>query len=135
MENYDDCTTDKLIADGELGLKIHNTNKSDRSIKAAIADPEGKVTEISGYLNGNGLISSENIYEDLVLIKIDQEIEAGSKIFVLVKLQDDLKGYDTEDGIFDGICLNEETVTVYIDGGEVQEVLEEADLRITNDIQ
>ena len=135
MENYDDCTNDKPIADGDLGLKIHNANKSDRSIKAAIADPKGKVTEISGYLYDNGLISSENDYEDSAKIEIDQEIEAGSTVFVRVKFQDDLKGYDTEDGIFDGMCHNEETVTAYIDGGAVQEVLAEADLRITNDIQ
>ena len=135
LENYDDCTNDKPVADGELGLKIHNKNKPDRSIKAAIADPEGKVTEISGYLYDNNLISSSNNYEDSALIEIDQEIEAGSTVFVLVKFQDDLKGYDTGDGIFDGMCHNEETVTAFIAGEAAQEVIAEADLRITNDIQ
>jgi hypothetical protein len=130
FENYDDCTNEDP-ADGELGLEIHNKKKLDRSIKAAVADPEGNVTEISDYLYDNDLISSVNNFEDSALIEINQEIEAGSTVFVLVKFQDDLRGYDTEDGIFDGMCHNVETVTAHIGENQVS-VDAEADLRITN---
>ena len=127
IENYSDCT---IGVDHMLNL--HNDKKLDRSVKVAIADPNGDVTEITGelYDGVNGSISP--ISTSSATVNIDREIDAGSTVYVLVKFQDDLKGFDTGNGIFDDMCHNTETVIANIGGDDFSGVVAEADLRITN---
>ena len=127
IEDYSDCTTGV-----DHMLNLHNDKKLDRSVKVAIADPNGDVTEITDELYDgiNGSISP--ISTSSATVNIDREIDAESTVYVLVKFQDDLKGFDTGDGIFDDMCHNTETVIANIGGDDLGGIVAEADLRITN---
>jgi len=103
----------------------------------AIADPDGDVTEITDeiYDGVGGEISS--IDNDSAHVDILRDIPVGSTVYVLVKFQDDLKGVDTEDGIFDAMCDNSEWVHALdeVDPDTFESVFEahaDAALRISN---
>ena len=63
-------------------------------------------------------------------VDIEQNIPAGSTVFVLVKFQHDMKNFDTGNGDFDGMCDNTEEVDAFL-LGQVASVTAEASLRIT----
>lgn len=131
LENYTQCTNPDGNDNTDDGLLTFVSKKIDRNVKVAIADSDGNVTEITDFLYDG--IDGE-IVADLnsTEVLIDHEIPANSTIYVLVKFQDDLKGVDTGDGIFDEMCHNSETVVANIGGNDLGGVVAEADLRITN---
>ncbi|MFB5624952.1 MAG: hypothetical protein ACE5RP_08590, partial [Nitrosopumilus sp.] len=130
LENYTQCTNPDGNDNTDDGLLTFVPKKIDRNVKVAIADSDGNVTEITDFLYDG--IDGE-IVSDLnsTSVVIDHEIPANSTIYVLVKFQDNLKGFDTGDGTFDEMCHNTETVIANIDG-DLPGVIAEADLRITN---
>lgn len=133
-ENYDDCV-DGDVGGGGVDIKLLTpAAKPDRAVKAAIADPDGFVTEITDDLYDSGAITFSG---DEGHVDILQEIPAGSTVFVLVKFQDDMKGFDTG-GDFDGMCDNTEWVHVLEEVGEddfetIFDAHADAALRITNE--
>ena len=142
-ENYDDCTDQDGLSPsaGEdlLGLLPHNKNNPIQSVKAAIAAPNGDVLEITDDLLDSGAITSGNGFAESAHVDILQEIPAGSTVYVLVKFRDDLKGFDTGDGFFDGMCDNNEMVSelVEVEDNVFEEgfmVQADAALRIANDL-
>lgn len=139
-ENYDDCTDqdEESPTGGEdpLGLKLHNQKKLDRSVKVAIATPNGDVTEITDEIYDGMGGSITDINDDSAHVEINREFPEGSILYLLVKFQDTLKNFNTDDGIFDGMCKNTETVHPFIDGVVVESssTTVMAELRITNDI-
>ena len=131
-EDYELCTNpDGDVETDEDGILKFVSKKITRNVKVAIADPNGDVTELTDdlYDSVGGEIEA-GVNSAHVLI--DQEIPADSTIYVLVKFQDNLKGFDTGDGIFDDMCHNTETVVANIGGDDLSDVIAEADLRITN---
>ncbi len=132
-ENYGDCT-DQNPAQGPDAMDIKFVSKKDtRNVKVAIADPDGDVTEITGEIyNGiGGAITS--IDDDSAHVDVLRDIPAGSMVYVLVKFQDDLKGFDTGDGNFDAMCDNNEIVDVLDENGDtVFSTQADAALRISN---
>lgn len=142
-ENYDDCTDqdEQSPSAGEdlLGLLPHNKNNPIQSVKVAIAAPNGDVLEITDDLLDSGAITSGNGFAESAHVDILQEIPAGSTVYVLVKFRDDLKGFDTGDGFFDGMCDNNEMVSelVEVEDNVFEEgfmVQADAALRIANDL-
>ncbi|MFB5606496.1 MAG: hypothetical protein ACE5RI_01160 [Candidatus Nitrosomaritimum yanchengensis] len=130
LENYTQCTNPDGNDNTDDGLLKFVSKKIDRNVKVAIADSDGNVTEITDFLYDG--IDGEIIADlNSTSVVIDHEIPANSTIYVLVKFQDDKKGFDTGDGIFDEMCHNTETVIANIDG-DLPGVIAEADLRITN---
>jgi len=134
-EDYDDCTDQDVDGD-DMDLKLVFKTGT-RNVKVAIADPDGDVTEITDeiYDGVGGEITS--IDNDSAHVDILRDIPAGSTVYVLVKFQDDLKGVDTEDGIFDAMCDNSEWVHVLdeVDPDTFESVFEahaDAALRISN---
>jgi hypothetical protein len=130
LENYTQCTNPDGMDNTDDGLLTFVSKKIDRNVKVAIADSDGNVTEITDSLYDGidgEIVANLNSTEVL----IDHEIPANSTIYVLVKFQDDLKGFDTVDGTFDEMCHNTETVIANIDG-DLPGIVAEADLRITN---
>ena len=141
-ENYDDCIDQGVLpagADDLMDLKLlAPADKPSRAVKIAIADSSRDVTEITDeiYDGIGGEITS--IDNNSAHVDILREIPAGSTVYVLVKFQDDLKGYDTGDGFFDGMCDNNEMVSELVE--EPDDVytpdfsdLANAALRIGND--
>ena len=125
-ELYEDCTDN----DGILKLLAPNA-KPERAVKVAVADSNDDVTELTDdlYDGVGGSIAADNIQAE---IHIEQSIEAGSTVYVLVKFQHNLKGEVFPGGLVDVMCHNEESVTASIDGLPDASVDVDADLRITN---
>jgi len=123
-ENYDDCTT-------EQGLLKHVSQKPTRNVKVAIAAPNGEVTEFTDDLTAGigGMIMAD---DESAHVHLTDQILAGSTVYVLVKFQDDLKGFDTVDGNFDDMCDNSEDVEATVNDFPTAELTVEASLRITN---
>ena len=111
-ENYNDCTNPDGDSETNDGMLQFVSKKIDRNVKVAIAAPNGDVTELTGdlYSGVGGSISADI---DQAVVLIDQDIPAGSTAYVLVKFQDNLKGFDTGDGVFDDMCDNSEVVESY----------------------
>ena len=131
-ENYDDCTNPD--ADPETdddGMLKFVSKKIDRNVKVAIATPNGDVTELTDDLY-DGVGGSITADIDQAVVLIDQDIPAGSTVYVLVKFQDNLKGFDTGDGTFDDMCDNSEVVEAIFDGEDNESHTFDASLRITN---
>lgn len=124
-ENYEDCTDTQGL------IQLHNSKKLSRSVKIAIADIDGNVTEITDniYDGIGGNITSIN--STSAHIELTDPISAGSTVYVLVKFQNDLKGFDTGNGEFDEMCDNSEEVVATIDQDSTVKVAN-ASLRITN---
>ena len=123
-ENYDDCTTVQVL------LK-HVSQKPTRNVKVAIANPDGEVTELTDDLtDGIGGMIMAN--DESAHVHLTDQILAGSTVYVLVKFQDDLKGFDTVDGNFDDMCDNSEDVEATVNDFPTAELTVEASLRITN---
>lgn len=124
-ENYGDCTE---AGNGILKL-LAPSNKPQQAVKAAIADPDGDVTEITGDVD-----VTFGLNDDSAHVEISGPIAADSTVYVLVKFQDDLKGADAEDdGTFDEMCDNNEMVDVLDDAGEIVfSTQADAALRISN---
>lgn len=121
LEEYSDCTVTEEM------LQLHNQNKQSRSVKVAIADPSGDITEITDdiYDGIGGQIL--NIDDSSAEIEIDQAIDGGSVVYVLVKFQDHLKN-ETWTG--DLTCNNSETVDAII-GPNTSGMTADASLKIT----
>jgi hypothetical protein len=139
-ENYGDCINQEP-ADGPdaMDLKLLSPeNKPTRAVKAAIANPDGMVTEITDDLYDTNAITFDGV-DDSAHVDILQEIPSGSTVYVLIKFQDDLKDYDTENGFFDAMCDNNEMVSelVEVEDNVYEEeppVQADAALRIANDL-
>jgi len=130
-ENYNDCTNPDGDSETDDGILQFVSQKIDRNVKVAIAAPNGDVTELTGdlYSGVGGSISADI---DQAVVLIDQDIPAGSTAYVLVKFQDNLKGFDTGDGVFDDMCDNSEVVEAIYDGADNESHTFDASLRITN---
>jgi len=121
IENYSDCT------DTQSMLELHNDKKQSRSIKIAIADPSGDVTEITDDIYdgiGGQIVSIDDLSAE---IEIDQAIDAGSMVYVLVKFQDQLKN---EEWLGDLTCTNSESVDATV-GLNISGMTADASLKIT----
>ena len=121
VEDYSDCTVNQEM------IQLHNSKKQSRSVKIAIADPLGDVTEITDdiYDGIGGQIVS--IDDSSAEIEIDQAIESGSMVYVLVKFQDQLKN---EQWSGDMTCTNSETVDATV-GLNTSGMTADASLKIT----
>ncbi len=123
-EIYDDCTDD-----GE-GILQFVSRKITRNVKVAIADSNDDVTELTDdlYNDVGGSIEATLAQAD---VHIEQPIEAGSTVYVLVKFKDNPSNIEVDDGEVDVMCNNRENVTADIFDQEVS-VSVDASLRITN---
>ena len=123
-EDYSDCTDS-----GNGILKLHNKNALN-SVKVAVADSNDDVTELTDDLYEEN-IGSISFVGDSALVDIDQFIEAGSTVYVLVKFQDNLKGFNMGEE-FDVMCDNTESVDAIVSDETVGSKAADASLRITN---
>lgn len=123
-EDYSDCTDS-----GDGILKLHNKNALN-SVKVAVADSNNDVTELTDELYEEN-IGSISFVGDSALVDIDQFIEAGSTVYVLVKFQDNLKGFNMGEE-FDVMCDNTESVDAIVSDETVGSKAADASLRITN---
>ena len=118
-ENYGQCTNSILQLLG-------SSQNIETALKAAIADPNGDVTEIS---SKDILVPPMTTSSATVLIP--GPIDGGSKVFVLVKFQDNLKGTTYPNGVIDVMCDNSEDIKATIGSDEFSDSVQAA-LRITN---
>jgi hypothetical protein len=126
-EDYSDCV-DGDLENGEVDIKLLGpAGKQERAVKVAIADPDGIATEISKDLYDADAITFTG---DQAHVVIEQDIPAGSTVFVVVKFQHDMKNFDTDNGDFDGMCDNTEKVDAFLLDQD-DSVTAEASLRIT----
>ena len=79
-------------------------------------------------MNIGGSISADG---NSALVEIDQFIEAGSTVYVLVKFQDNLKGFNMGPD-FDLMCDNTESVDAIVSDETVGSKSADASVRITN---
>ena len=130
-ENYSDCTNPDgdLETDDDGILKLHN-KKDVNNVKIAVADSNDDVTELTDDLM-DGIGGSISADGNSALVDIDQFIEAGSTVYVLVKFQDNLKGFNMGEE-FDLMCDNTESVDAIISDQTVGSKSAEASVRITN---
>ncbi len=129
-EFYTDCT---MGGNGILKL-LSPAAKPERAVKVAIADPLplDLVTEKTDDLSDNigGSITADI---DSALVQITEPIPAGSKVYVLVKFQDNLKGEVFAGGAVDVMCDNSEDVDAFL-LGQTASATVDASLRITNQV-
>ena len=123
-EDYSDCTDS-----GNGILKLHNKNALN-SVKVAVADSNDDVTELTDDLYEEN-IGSISFVGDSAIVDIDQFIEAGSTVYVLVKFQDNLKGFNMGEE-FDLMCDNTESVDAIVSSETVGSKSADASVRITN---
>jgi len=128
-ENYGNCT--------DVELELLNQNNLSRNVKAAVANSNGNVTEVTDRLyNGTdpGVVFVGITDNNSTTVKINDTdlLTDGSTVFVLVKFDDQLKGvnYDSINGTMPFTCLNEEVVTSTI-GEDLFDLTFNATLRFT----
>ncbi len=134
-EDYSECFTDEgEYTEGDMDMLKFVSKKPTRNVKVAVADSNGDVTELTDLLYDipGAIVAGSS--GAMIWIEDETHLTEGSTVYVLVKFQDALKGFDTGDGDFDDMCMNTETVTPVIDETDQPVVAASADLRITNDI-
>jgi len=101
-----------------------------RNVKVAIADSNDDVTELTDnlYDDVGGSIDATLAQAD---VHIEQPIEAGSTVYVLVKFKDNPSNIEVDDGEVDVMCDNVENVSAEI-FDQMVSVSVDASLRITN---
>jgi len=122
-EIYEDCT-------GDDGILQFVSKKMTRNVKVAIADSNDDVTELTDdlYDGVGGSIDANLAQAD---VHIEQPIEAGSTVYVLVKFKDNPSNIEVDEGVVDVMCHNVENVSAEIFDQRVL-VSVDASLRITN---
>lgn len=107
VERYDDCTVTKLNGLTVPMLELLGSKQNiETALKAAIAAPNGDVTEISS----KDIVT--NMDDSSATVVIQGPIDAESTVYVLVKFSDALSGQDVTLPVS---CTNEEIVGVTID--------------------
>jgi hypothetical protein len=108
VEMYDDCTVTTVDDLDVPMLELLGSKKNiETALKAAIADPNGDVTEISS----KDIVTSMDVSSATVVIP--GPIDAESTVYVLVKFSDALSGQDVTLPVS---CENQEDVIATIDG-------------------
>lgn len=132
-ENYDLCTNPDGIDNTDDGMLKFVSKKITRNVKVAVADPNGDITELTDDLyDGIGGTITADINSAIVDLTDTSNLTAGSTVYVLVKFNDNLKGFNAPGGIFDDVCMNSEDVEGIFNGAENELLTLDAALRITN---
>jgi len=122
-EIYGECT-------GDDGILQFVSKKETRNVKVAIADSNDDVTELTDDLYNDVGGSIDATLEE-ANVHIEQPIEAGSTVYVLVKFKDNPSNIEVDEGVVDVMCDNVENVSADIFDQTVT-VSVDASLRITN---